>query len=849
MTSPMASPTPCRPHRFRSLALLAGLAAGLTLACGGGGGGGATPAAQQAPAPTIEAFTVEPAIVAPGGRARLSFRFSHGRGELAPLGAVATGESRDVEPQATTEYTLTVTDAQGRREQRTVTVTVAPLPDTSTPGAPAPDTSTPGAPAPGTSTPGAPAPGTPPPGGPSHPAPAAPTLRVSAFVTEFSRGNLATVEPQVPGLSYRWTRSDGETIVPGTLDSQIAFDVIAQGTFTLNCVTTDAAGQRSLPGTATVTVVPRATTPAILILPGASGPGSPEDARLLDAGATYRGLITPRPGCTYAWTIQNGDPTSPTDRSTVTFTARAAGLLRLSCVVTNAAGEPAPAGVKERLVAPPALAEPSAFMAGGLPYLQLGPTPSPESLQLQWLVPGDSDQDWQVEVLDRRGAWDRQIGLNHRLVDFGPALAATEPAHRIYIAPLALPEPGAEFCYRVRIGSHVVFQSRGKALRKPGQKQRVAIAGDLVSGDPAPTRRIVNQILKHKPDLMVVPGDMVNLEGHANQYRRALFSNYNSSLNDPAHGAPLMRQIALVGCLGNNDTDRVLEPRGFPPVQNPPAPRLNGLAYYYYFSQPLNGPQLRVNLGAVHDPAAMTPHLTYSFLPFLNAAGRSWVSAVRFPKMGNFSFDSGNVHWVVLDSNYYMDWSNADLQRWLDEDLRASTATWKIAVFHYPVFTHSTRHAQYRDLEGSRMRQLWPIFMRHGVSLTLSGHLHTYQRTRSMEFTGPASVTPATAVPPGYPTLDDAGIREDFAFTGEEPAASGPRPPAPQGIISIITGAGGAHLHPGQTRRPAGSVPDPIQFEFARHSFSLLETDGNRLTFSQLDENGHQLDRFVIVKP
>ena len=45
------------------------------------------------------------------------------------------------------------------------------------------------------------------------------------------------------------------------------------------------------------------------------------------------------------------------------------------------------------------------------------------------------------------------------------------------------------------------------------------------------------------------------------------------------------------------------------------------------------------------------------------------------------------------------------------------------------------------------------------------------------------------------------------------------------------------------------SCRQEIQFEFARHSFSLLETDGNRLTFSQLDENGHQLDRFVIVKP
>ena len=119
-----------------------------------------------------------------------------------------------------------------------------------------------------------------------------------------------------------------------------------------------------------------------------------------------------------------------------------------------------------------------------------------------------------------------------------------------------------------------------------------------------------------------------------------------------------------------------------------------------------------------------------------------------------------------------------------------------------------------------------------------------------MDFSGPAALTAATAVPPGYPTRDDAGLVEDTAFTGEAPSAAQPQPPAPQGIISIVSGAGaGAVLQPAQARRPAGTRPDPIRFEPGVHSFSLLETERGRLAFRQLDENGRELDRFVIVKP
>jgi len=457
-------------------------------------------------------------------------------------------------------------------------------------------------------------------------------------------------------------------------------------------------------------------------------------------------------------------------------------------------------------------------------------------------------QTWEVEVLSAANAWVPQHGLSFRTVDF--AGHAGEPAHRVYTQPLHGLPPGGTFFYRVRLDGRTVFQNPGKALKDVGQRQVVAIAGDLVSTDHAPTKRVADRIMAANPDLMIVPGDIVNLSGHAQDYRNAFFPIYNADAQGPATGAPLMRNLVLVGCLGNNDTDRVLEPRSVwpaPKVPGSPIPKVNGLAYYYYFDQPLNGPTLALNDGPVHQPAAHTPYLhpRAAFQPFLDAAGN------HYPNMGNFSFDSGDVHWVVLDSNYYMDWSDPALQAWLQNDLAMSAATWKIAVFHYPVFNLATWYRAYRNDDGSRMRQLWPIFQANGVDLTFSGHIHTYQRTRPFTFVGPLGRTPATSPVPNYPTYPDTAIVEDTAFTGAAPVLGAPPPPAPHGIISIISGGGGAHLrHMNAVKTFHALDPGhhPVAFVNA-FGFSLLEIEGKRLNFRQISDTGVLQDEFVIVKP
>ena len=163
--------------------------------------------------------------------------------------------------------------------------------------------------------------------------------------------------------------------------------------------------------------------------------------------------------------------------------------------------------------------------------------------------------------------------------------------------------------------------------------------------------------------------------------------------------------------------------------------------------------------------------------------------------MANFSFDYGNAHWTIVDSNPYVDWTDESLKSWVAADLAAAqNATWRFVVFHHPGFNSSREH-----FEQQQMRLLAPIFEAGQVDIVFNGHVHNYQRTFPLKF-----------VPDKKGTLlvggrDNKNVRGrvvngrwrlDKSFDG----SSNTRP---DGVIYLITGAGGQHLYnPEQTDDP-----------------------------------------------
>lgn len=114
-----------------------------------------------------------------------------------------------------------------------------------------------------------------------------------------------------------------------------------------------------------------------------------------------------------------------------------------------------------------------------------------------------------------------------------------------------------------------------------------------------------------------------------------------------------------------------------------------------------------------------------------------------------YSFDFGNSHFVVLESDLARLAAGGEQLAWLERELAASTATWKFVSLHHPPFSAS------RDYhESDRLRRkslLHPIFERHGVDMVFSGHDHNYERTRPIGSPGGHAVSYVVAGNGGTP--------------------------------------------------------------------------------------------------
>ena len=70
--------------------------------------------------------------------------------------------------------------------------------------------------------------------------------------------------------------------------------------------------------------------------------------------------------------------------------------------------------------------------------------------------------------------------------------------------------------------------------------------------------------------------------------------------------------------------------------------------------------------------------------------------------------------------------------RWLQREMAASKATWKIPYFHHPIYTAGPRHpSSYEDL-----KHFVELFRRSGVQVIFNGHEHNFQFSEQNQATG-----------------------------------------------------------------------------------------------------------------
>jgi hypothetical protein len=69
----------------------------------------------------------------------------------------------------------------------------------------------------------------------------------------------------------------------------------------------------------------------------------------------------------------------------------------------------------------------------------------------------------------------------------------------------------------------------------------------------------------------------------------------------------------------------------------------------------------------------------------------------------------------------------------------------------------------------------------------------------------------------------------------------------PDGVIYVVTGAGGAKLH--TTSAPVGNL-EPFTYKIIadRFSFTVVDMDSNTMIVRQISEDGDEIDRFTVNK-
>ena len=183
-----------------------------------------------------------------------------------------------------------------------------------------------------------------------------------------------------------------------------------------------------------------------------------------------------------------------------------------------------------------------------------------------------------------------------------------------------------------------------------------------------------------------------------------------------------------------------------------------------------------------------------------------------------YSFDFGDVHYVVLDTMLYEsnhednhDTHHPDLYdvqvQWLRQDLAANTKKWTVVLMHRDPFQYAfNRPEASRDVGFNEEGVLFmPIFDEFNVDLVLSAHLHSYR---------------------------NRGHVRNF-----ERDASGP--------LYILTGIAGDARRPNWKEHPLDVYVAPDQ---DKNNYMTMTVTPNKLIVKAFLPDGTQLDESVIEK-
>ncbi|GAB4156416.1 MAG: hypothetical protein Tsb0033_06980 [Winogradskyella sp.] len=210
-----------------------------------------------------------------------------------------------------------------------------------------------------------------------------------------------------------------------------------------------------------------------------------------------------------------------------------------------------------------------------------------------------------------------------------------------------------------------------------------------------------------------------------------------------------------------------------------------------------------------------------------------------------YSFDYGNIHFIVLNSFEEDRSVGATMYNWALNDIQNTTQQWIVGIWHHPPYSkgwHTSEGLQYfgdpAEIELIEMREnIIPMLEANGIDLIIAGHSESYERSYFIN---------------GH-YGESASF--DFATHTVGPNGDGDGKPTSDGAYSKSSvgdnaGIGTVYSVNATASRSANGTFDhnAMYYGVKRFGTGILEVEGNNLSMKFLNRFGVIEDQFTIHK-
>jgi hypothetical protein len=206
-----------------------------------------------------------------------------------------------------------------------------------------------------------------------------------------------------------------------------------------------------------------------------------------------------------------------------------------------------------------------------------------------------------------------------------------------------------------------------------------------------------------------------------------------------------------------------------------------------------------------------------------------------------YSWDYGNVHFISINAEEEdLDSSTSTMWSWCESDLQQNTMDWIIVIVHQGPYTKGSHNSDTEAEHVDFRENFLPLLERYGVDLTMSGHSHSYERSKLVKGHFGTSGTYSSGshdIDGGYGRMPQSGsLTNDCAYEKTTTGAG-----AGEGAIYCTAGS--------SSKKGSYAINHPVmKVNWNTYGSVYVEVYDNKMSYWYLEDNGDTTDYFQILK-